>query len=121
METTASTQLDSTITWIALGKDLINCLKTKGNHRLSRYDAFMWIIENIQKGQLSYGTSGRMNTRPEYRVHSLERLAQEWNWSKPTVRDFLHELVNLSAITLHKEGNTLIFSVGKSSCANLVL
>ena len=121
METTTSTQLDSTITWIALGKDLINCLKTTGNHRLSRYDAFMWIIENIQKGQLSYGTSGRMNTRPEYRVHSLERLAQEWNWSKPTVRDFLHELVNLSAITLHKEGNTLIFSVGKSSCANLVL
>lgn len=104
-----------------MGKDLIKCLKTKGNHRLSRYDAFLWIIENIQKGQLAYEKSGHMNARPEYRVHSLERLAQEWNWSKPTVRDFLHELVSLSAITLHKEGNILIFSVGKTSCANLVL
>ena len=50
METITPTSIDSTITWIAMGKDLIKCLKSKGNHRLSRYDAFLWIIENIQKG-----------------------------------------------------------------------
>ena len=58
METITPTSIDSTITWIAMGKDLIKCLKSKGNHRLSRYDAFLWIIENIQKGQLAYEKSG---------------------------------------------------------------
>ena len=53
METITPTSIDSTITWIAMGKDLIKCLKSKGNHRLSRYDAFLWIIENIQKEQLA--------------------------------------------------------------------
>lgn len=115
------TKTDSPVAWIAIGAELINCLKTKGNHRLSRYDAFIWLIEKIQKGDFSANASGMMKRSQTYKVCSLERLAQEWNWSKPTVRDFLHELVDLSAITLRREGNALIFSVGKNSCANLVL
>lgn len=28
------------LNWLALGADLIDCLRSKGNHRLTRYDAF---------------------------------------------------------------------------------
>lgn len=115
------TKPESAITWIAMGDDLIDCLKTKGNHRLSRYDAFLWIIERIQSGNLSYGTCNAMNCKPELRVSSLERLAQEWNWSKPTVREFLQELVNLSAISLHREGNALILSLAANTASKLIL
>lgn len=27
--------------WLALGAELIDCLRSKGNHRLTRYDAFL--------------------------------------------------------------------------------
>lgn len=37
------------VNWIALGAELIDCLKSKGNHRLTRYDAFVWMIEHISK------------------------------------------------------------------------
>lgn len=38
------------LNWLALGADLIDCLRSKGNHRLTRYDAFVWMMEHIQKG-----------------------------------------------------------------------
>lgn len=38
------------LNWLALGAELINCLRSKGNHRLTRYDAFVWMMEHIQKG-----------------------------------------------------------------------
>lgn len=37
------------LNWLALGAELIDCLRSKGNHRLTRYDAFVWMIEHIQK------------------------------------------------------------------------
>lgn len=38
------------LNWLALGAELIDCLRSKGNHRLTRYDAFVWMMEHIQKG-----------------------------------------------------------------------
>ena len=40
------------INWLAMGNDLIECLRSKGNHRLSRYDAFVWMIEHVQHGTI---------------------------------------------------------------------
>ena len=40
----------STVNWMAIGHELINCLRTKDRHRLSRYDAFVWLMESIGKG-----------------------------------------------------------------------
>ena len=110
----------SSVKWIAIGPDLINCLRTQTNHRLSRYDAFLWLIENIQKGSLNYDNNGRFIDRTPFAC-SYIRLAQEWNWSRETVQFFVEELVALSAIATERKGNKFLFSIGPKSHKHFVL
>lgn len=36
-----------TLSWLSINSQMINCLKTKTNHKYSRYDAFIWLLESI--------------------------------------------------------------------------
>lgn len=67
------------LNWLALGAELIDCLRSKGNHRLTRYDAFVWMMEHIQKGVAVRDADGVVVNSAPYSA-SYKRLAEDWNW-----------------------------------------
>ena len=94
------------LNWLALGAELIDCLRSKGNHRLTRYDAFVWMIEHIQKGVAVRDADGIVVNTAPYSA-SYKRLAEDWNWERHTVQSFIEELTALSVITSKRQGNVL--------------
>lgn len=52
---------------------------------------------------------------------SYMRLAEEWNWDRHTVQQFLDELAGLSVISRQRKGNTYVFSLAKKSHKHLLL
>ena len=76
------------LNWLALGADLIDCLRSKGNHRLTRYDAFVWMMEHIQKGVAVRDADGIVVNTAPYSA-SYKRLAEDWNWERHTVQSFI--------------------------------
>ena len=108
------------VNWIALGAELIDCLKSKGNHRLTRYDAFVWMIEHIQKGIIVRDANGTFVRLAPYSA-SYKRLAEDWNWERHSVQSFIEELTALSVITTKREGNVYAFFLGQKSYKQLVL
>lgn len=108
------------LNWLALGTELIDCLRSKGNHRLTRYDAFVWIIEHIQKGVAVTDADGVVINSIPYSA-SYKRLAEEWNWDRHTVQSFIEELTALSVITSKRHGNVFTFFIGKKSYKQLIL
>lgn len=112
---------NSKINWLAINGDLIACLKHKGNHRLSRFDAFIWLMEHIQTGTCLHvnDTDDTMKRIPF--AASYKRLAEEWNWDRHTVHDFILELINISVISTKRRGNVFEFSISDESLKRLVL
>ena len=108
------------LNWLALGAELIDCLRTKGNHRLTRYDAFVWMMEHIQKGVAVRDADGIVVNSAPYSA-SYKRLAEDWNWERHTVQSFIEELTALSVITSKRQGNAYVFFIGKRSYKQLVL
>lgn len=109
-----------TVNWMAIGHELINCLRTKDRHRLSRYDAFVWLMESIGKGVPVHNEQGvQIHVLPF--SASYMRLAEEWNWDRHTVQQFLDELTGLSVISRQRKGNTYVFSLAKKSHKLLLL
>lgn len=108
------------VNWMALGAELIDCLKSKGNHRLTRYDAFVWMIEHIQKGIIIRDANGTIIKSVPY-SSSYKRLAEDWNWERHTVQSFIEELTALSVISTKREGNVFAFFLGQKSYKQLVL
>lgn len=108
------------VNWMALGAELIDCLKSKGNHRLTRYDAFVWMIEHIQKGIIIRDANGTIIRSMPYSA-SYKRLAEDWNWERHTVQSFIEELTALSVISTKREGNVFAFFLGQKSYKQLVL
>lgn len=109
-----------TVNWMAIGHELINCLGTKDRHRLSRYDAFVWLMESIGKGVPVHNEQGEQIHVLPFSA-SYMRLAEEWNWDRHTVQQFLDELTGLSVISRQREGNTYVFSLAKKSHKHLLL
>ena len=103
-----------------MGNGLIDCLRSKGNHRLSRYDAFVWMIEHIQHGTIITNDFGVVVERTPF-SSSYKRLSEEWNWDRHVVQEFIEELVSLSVISAEREGNTFIFRIGSYSVNRLIL
>lgn len=101
------------LNWLALGADLIDCLRSKGNHRLTRYDAFVWMMEHIQKGVAVRDADGVVVNSAPYSA-SYKRLAEDWNWERHTVQSFIEELTALSVITSKRQGNVYVFSSARS-------
>jgi hypothetical protein len=108
------------VTWMAIGGDLLECLKTKGRQRHSRYDAFVWLIEHINAGISVYDDMDRLVGRKDY-MTNFTRLAEEWNWSRDTVQLFVDELVHLSVINAKRQGHSIVLTLGCKSCQQLVL
>ena len=107
------------LNWLALGAELIDCLRSKGNHRLTRYDAFVWMMEHIQKGVAVRDADGIVVNSAPYSA-SYKRLAEDWNWERHTVQSFIEELTALSVITSKRQGNVYVFFIGKKSYKQLV-
>lgn len=110
----------SSVNWIAIGKDLINCLRSKDRHRLSRYDAFVWLMEHIKCGSPIRNEHGEQIGCVPFTA-SYIHLAEEWCWERHTVRYFIEELISLSVITLKRKGNTFEFSLARKSHKHLLL
>lgn len=101
------------LNWLALGAELIDCLRSKGNHRLTRYDAFVWMMEHIQKGVAVRDADGVVISSAPYSA-SYKRLAEDWNWERHTVQSFIEELTALSIITSKRQGNVYAFSLARN-------
>ena len=110
----------SKINWLAMGNDLIECLRSKGNHRLSRYDAFLWMIELVQHGTVITNDFGIVVERTPF-TSLYKRLSEEWNWDRHVVQEFIEELVSLSVLSTEREGNTFTFRSGDNSASRLIL
>lgn len=108
------------LNWLALGAELIDCLRSKGNHRLTRYDAFVWMMEHIQKGVAVRDADGVVINTASYSA-SYKRLAEDWKWERHTVQSFIEELTALSVIISKRQGNVYVFFIGKKSYKQLVL
>lgn len=85
-----SNTANRTIQQMTLDSCLLTILKTKDNHKMSRYDAFLWLVEHIHNGS-SYSHEGHEYTLPQYHVTNSE-LAEVWHWSRPSVQKFIEEL-----------------------------
>ncbi len=108
-----------TVNWMAIGHELINCLRTKDRHRLSRYDAFVWLMESIGKGVPVHNEQGEQIHVLPFSA-SYMRLAEEWNWDRHTVQQFLDEWL-ASRLSRQRKGNTYVFSLAKKSHKHLLL
>lgn len=113
-------QNNTSLHWIALGPDLIECLKSGGNHRLNRYEAFIWLIEHIRKGTTKLNETGEIVGYAPYSA-TFKFLAEEWRWERHTVQTFVNDLVELSAIKANRTGGSCVFTLTERSLDILVI
>ena len=69
---------------------------------VSRYDAFVWLMESIGKGVPVHNEQGEQIHVLPFSA-SYMRLAEEWNWDRHTVQQFLDELTGLSVISRQRK------------------
>lgn len=113
-------QNKTSLHWLALGSDLIECLRSGSRQRMNRYDAFIWMMEHIQNGVKIKDEYGEVVKTMPYSA-SYKRLGEDWNWDRTTVQNFIEDLVALSVIQTKREGSTIVFTLGKKSYKQLVL
>lgn len=109
-----------TIEWMALNKKIMECLKSRDNHKFSRYDAFIWLLEHIREGHITVSADGIQSQRSDFTT-SYTRLADIWHWSRPTVQKFIEELTDISVITKKRNGNFYVFSMSQSSEKRIII
>ena len=108
------------VEWIALNNALLNCLKQKDNHRFSRYDAFMWLVEHIRKGHEVQDENGHCINRQEL-VSTYCRLSEYWCWTRQTVQKFISELSELNVISHKQDGKHTIFTLNSTTADKVIL
>lgn len=106
-----------TISMMTIDTSVITILKMKDNHKYSRFDAFMWLVEHIAEGQC-YTHDDDSCVLNHYRVNNSE-LADIWHWSRPTVQKFIDELIKADIIQKQRFGNTFAFSLTASAEQNI--
>ncbi len=113
---------NNTVDWIAFNRDLMDCLRTKDNHKYSRYDAFVWLVDNIKKGRLASDKENEQINNPNSGyTASFNHLADQWHWTRQSVAKFIKELEDIAVITHTKDGNYFIFSLDYSSSDKIIL
>lgn len=105
-----------TLSWLSINSQLINCLKTKTNHKYSRYDAFIWLIENI----LVNDKKDKNQSLDSFSA-SYIKLADEWKWTRQTVQKFIEELTSMSLISTKREGNAYTFALSDKLKSKIIL
>ena len=92
---------------------LVSFLKTQENHKFSRYDAFVWLVEHILDSDVEDG--GKPSSAyQEYLVRYTE-LAKTWHWSRPTVQKYIEGLEAMSVIIKKKHVNAFALSLTDES------
>ena len=100
-------QKNRTIHNMTFDNTLLEILKTKDNHKLSRFDAFMWLAEHILDGFPCSQGEGQLQL---YKVTNSE-LAKLWHWSRPSVQKFTQELIDLGIIRRGRFGKYFAYSL----------
>ena len=100
-------QINRTIHKMTFDITLLDILKTKDNHKLSRFDAFMWLAEHILDG---FPCSQREGQLQLYKVTNSE-LAKLWHWSRPSVQKFTQELIDLGLLRRERFGKYFAYSL----------
>ena len=100
-------QTNRTIQKMTFDNTLLEILKTKDNHKLSRFDAFMWLAEHILDGFPFSQKEGQLQL---YKVTNSE-LAKLWHWSRPSVQKFTQELIDLGIIRRERFGKYFAYSL----------
>ena len=98
---------------LKLDSGLVSFLKTQENHKFSRYDAFVWLVEHIQESYMEdFGKPS--SAYQEYIVRYTE-LAKTWHWSRPTVQKYIEGLEAMSVIIKKKHVNAFALSLTDES------
>lgn len=98
---------------LKLDSGLVSFLKTQENHKFSRYDAFVWLMEHIHESDME--DCGKPSSAyQEYLVRYTE-LAKTWHWSRPTVQKFIEGLEAMSVIIKKKHVNAFALSLTDES------
>ena len=102
-------QQNSTTQSLILDSKLVTFLKSQDNHKFSRYDAFIWIIDQIHataNNEVETTTSAYQELLVKY-----TELAKTWRWSRPTVQKFIEGLEAMSVIIKRKHVNAFALSL----------
>lgn len=102
-----------TVQQISLDTQLLTLLKSKDNHKFSRYDAFLWLIEHILEG-CSYAGQKRSCFIQHY-CSNITELSETWHWSRPTTQKFIKELMGAGLLQKKRFGNSFAFSLTASA------
>ena len=98
---------------LKLDSGLVSFLKTQENHKFSRYDAFVWLVEHILDSDVE--DCGKPSSAyQEYLVRYTE-LAKTWHWSRPTVQKFIEGLEAMPVIIKKKHANAFALSLTDES------
>ena len=100
-------QKNRTIHNMTFDNTLLEILKTKDNHKLFRFDAFMWLAEHILDGFPFSQKEGQLQL---YKVTNSE-LAKLWHWSRPSVQKFTQELIDLGLLRRERFGKYFAYSL----------
>ena len=98
---------------LKLDSGLVSFLKTQENHKFSRYDAFVWLMEHIQEAEMEV-CDKPSSAYQEYLVRYTE-LAKTWHWSRPTVQKFIEGLEAMSVIIKKRHVNAFALSLPDES------
>lgn len=97
---------------LILDSGLVSFLRSQDNHKFSRYDAFIWLINHIHDSANDDVESS--SAYPELLVRYTE-LAKTWRWSRPTVQKFIEGLEAMSVIVKKKHINAFALSLPDGS------
>lgn len=92
---------------------LVSFLKTQENHKFSRYDAFVWLVEHILDSDVE--DCGKPSSAYQDYLVRYTELAETWHWSRPTVQKFIEGLEAMSVIIKKKHVNAFALSLTDES------
>ena len=104
-----------TVQQISLDTQLLTLLKSKDNHKFSRYDAFLWLIEHILEG--CSHTDQKRSCFMQHYCSSITELSEAWHWSRPTTQKFINELIVAGWLQRKRFGNSFAFMLTASAQA----
>ena len=92
---------------------LVSFLKTQENHKFSRYEAFVWLVEHILDSDVE--DCGKPSSAYQDYLVRYTELAKTWHWSRPTVQKFIEGLEAMSVIIKKKHVNAFALSLTDES------
>lgn len=98
---------------LKLDSGLVSFLKTQENHKFSRYDAFVWLVEHILDSDVE--DCGKPSSAYQDYLVRYTELTKTWHWSRPTVQKFIEGLEAMSVIIKKKHVNAFALSLTDES------